>query len=90
MPDGVLPTETTAPELAAETADSRMVQHVRRNLVLWSAGTTLVADIHPGVSGSTAYGSSPYMKTTVGSRWIYFSADAEEWERRHAPELVGA
>lgn len=42
MPDGILPTETTAPELAAETADSRMVQHVRRNLVLWSAGTTLV------------------------------------------------
>jgi len=42
MPDGILPTETTAPELAAETADSRMVQHVRRNLVLWSGGTTLV------------------------------------------------
>ena len=42
MPDGILPTETTAPELAAETADNRMVQHVRRNLVLWSAGTTLV------------------------------------------------
>jgi signal transduction histidine kinase len=42
MPDGVLPSETTAPELAAETADSRMIQHVRRNLVLWSGGTTLV------------------------------------------------
>ena len=43
MPDGILtPTETTAPELAADTADSRLVRHVRRNLVLWSGGTTLV------------------------------------------------
>ena len=43
MPDGILPpTETTAPELAAETADSRLIRHVRRNLVLWSGGTTLV------------------------------------------------
>ena len=43
MPDGViLPTETTAPELAADTADSRLLRHVRRNLVLWSGGTTLL------------------------------------------------
>jgi len=43
MPDGILPpTETTAPELAAETADGRLVQRVRRNLVLWSGGTTLL------------------------------------------------
>ena len=42
MPDGILPTETTAPELAAETADSRLFRHVRRNLVLWSGGTTLL------------------------------------------------
>ena len=43
MPDGILPpTETTAPELAAETADSAMIRHVRRNLVLWSGGTTLL------------------------------------------------
>ena len=43
MPDGILsPTETTAPELAAENADSRMIRRVRRNLVLWSAGTTLL------------------------------------------------
>ena len=42
MPDGILPAETTAPELAAETADSRLLRHVRRNLVLWSGGTTLV------------------------------------------------
>ncbi len=60
MPDGILPTETTAPELAAETADSRMVQHVRRNLVLWSAGTTLVillilaAALYVAVAGSLA------------------------------------
>ena len=43
MPDGILPrTETTAPELAAETADNRLLRHVRRNLVLWSGGTTLL------------------------------------------------
>jgi signal transduction histidine kinase len=43
MPDGILPpTETSAPELAAETADSRLLRHVRRNLVLWSGGTTLL------------------------------------------------
>jgi two-component system sensor histidine kinase CiaH len=43
MPDGILtPTETTAPELAADTADSRLLRHVRRNLVLWSGGTTLL------------------------------------------------
>jgi signal transduction histidine kinase len=43
MPDGIVPpSETTAPELAAETADSAMIRHVRRNLVLWSGGTTLL------------------------------------------------
>ena len=43
MPDGILPpTETTAPEVAAETGDSRLLRHVRRNLVLWSGGTTLL------------------------------------------------
>ena len=43
MPDGILPpTESSAPELAAETADSAMIRHVRRNLVLWSGGTTLL------------------------------------------------
>ncbi|MEO8438021.1 MAG: HAMP domain-containing sensor histidine kinase [Chloroflexota bacterium] len=43
MPDGMLPpTETTAPEPAAEASEGRMVRHVRRNLVLWSGGTTLV------------------------------------------------
>jgi signal transduction histidine kinase len=43
MPDEILPpTEITEPELAAETTDSRLVRHVRRNLVLWSGGTTLV------------------------------------------------
>src|SRR4051812_50170004 len=40
MPDGILtPTQTTAPELAADNADSRLLRHVRRNLVLWSGGT---------------------------------------------------
>src|SRR5262245_23753258 len=43
MPDGILPpSETTAPELAAETAEGAMVQRVRWNLVLWSGGTTLL------------------------------------------------
>lgn len=46
MPDENLPpTETAAPsgpELAAEAADSAMIRHVRRNLVLWSGGTTLL------------------------------------------------
>jgi len=61
MPDGILPpTETSAPELAAETADSRLVRHVRRNLVLWSGGTTLVillilaAALYLAVAGSLA------------------------------------
>lgn len=43
MPDGILPpTETTAPELVAEASDNRLARHVRRNLVLWSGGSTLV------------------------------------------------
>jgi signal transduction histidine kinase len=43
MPDGIVtPPETTAPELAAEAADGRLIRHVRRNLVLWSGGTTLL------------------------------------------------
>jgi signal transduction histidine kinase len=43
MPDGILPpTDSTAPELAAETSDNRLLRHVRRNLVLWSGGTTLL------------------------------------------------
>src|ERR1044072_3512653 len=47
MPDGVIPSETTAPELVAETADSRLVRHVRRNLVPWSGGRTLVLLLMP-------------------------------------------
>ena len=60
MPDGIAPTETTAPELAAETADSRMVRTVRNHLVLWSGGTTLVillvlaAALYVAVAGSLA------------------------------------
>src|SRR3954469_22958911 len=43
MPDGILtPTQTTAPELPPENADSRLLRYVRRNLVLWSGGTTLL------------------------------------------------
>ena len=43
MPDGIqAPHDTTAPELAAETADGALIRRVRRNLVLWSGGTTLL------------------------------------------------
>jgi signal transduction histidine kinase len=61
MPDGILtPPATTEPELAAETTDNRLVRHVRRNLVLWSGGTTLVillalaAALYFAVAGSLA------------------------------------
>ena len=61
MPDGIVPpTETSALELAADAADSRLVRHVRRNLVLWSGGTTLVillvlaAALYVAVAGSLA------------------------------------
>jgi two-component system sensor histidine kinase CiaH len=59
MPDGILPpTETTAPELAAETADSAMIRHVRRNLVLWSGGTTLLILIALAIALYVAAASS--------------------------------
>jgi signal transduction histidine kinase len=61
MPDGIQqPSETTAPELAAEASDGRLVRHVRRNLVLWSGGTTLLVLIalavalYAAVAGSLA------------------------------------
>src|SRR6476660_5166112 len=70
MPDGILPpTETTAPELAAETADSRLVRHVRRNLVLWSGGTTLIvllilaAALYLAVAGSLASTATAQLDT---------------------------
>ena len=71
MPDGILPTETTAPELAAETADSRLVRHVRRNLVLWSGGTTLVillvlaAALYVAVAGSLASSATAQLETPI-------------------------
>ena len=43
MPDGIqTPTGTTEQELSAETNDSALLRRVRRNLVLWSSGTTLL------------------------------------------------
>ena len=43
MPDGIqTPTGTTEQELNAETNDSALLRRVRRNLVLWSSGTTLL------------------------------------------------
>ena len=61
MPDGIQPAiETTAPELAAEATDGRLIRGVRRNLVLWSGGTTLLVLIglavalYAAVAGSLA------------------------------------
>ena len=43
MPDPIpSPPQATAPELAAEATDGRLIRNVRRNLVLWSGGTTLL------------------------------------------------
>jgi hypothetical protein len=59
MPDGILtPTETTQPELAADTNEGRLVRHVRRNLVLWSGGTTLVVLLMLAVALYVAVASS--------------------------------
>jgi signal transduction histidine kinase len=59
MPDGILPPiESTTPELAAEAADNRMIRHVRRNLVLWSGGTTLLILIALAVALYLAAASS--------------------------------
>lgn len=61
MPDWIpAPPETTAPELAAEVTDGRLVRNVRRNLVLWSGGTTLLillalaVALYAAVAGSLA------------------------------------
>ncbi|HEV8403450.1 MAG TPA: histidine kinase dimerization/phospho-acceptor domain-containing protein, partial [Candidatus Limnocylindrales bacterium] len=59
MPDGILPpTESTQPELAADTNEGRLVRHVRRNLVLWSGGTTLLVLLVLGVALYVAVASS--------------------------------
>ncbi len=43
MPDGApTPTEPITGERAADIADAGLIRRVRRNLVLWSGGTTLV------------------------------------------------
>ena len=61
MPDWIpTPPETTAPELAAEATDGRLIRNVRRNLVLWSGGTTLLillalaVALYAAVAGSLA------------------------------------
>jgi len=61
MPDGIQPaSETTAPEMAAEATDGRLIRHVRRNLVLWSGGSTLLVlvalavALYAAVAGSLA------------------------------------
>src|SRR4051795_11615341 len=60
MPDGILtPTETTSPELAADTADSRLLRHGRRNLVLWSGGSTLLILVALAAALYFAAASSP-------------------------------
>lgn len=61
MPDGIQPaSETTTPELAADATDGRLIRRVRRNLVLWSGGTTLLVlvalavALYAAVAGSLA------------------------------------
>ena len=71
MPDGIAsPPQTTAPELAAEATDGRLIRNVRRNLVLWSGGTTLLillalaVALYAAVAGSLA--SSGVTSSTPG------------------------
>ena len=73
MPDGILPpTETTAPELAAEATDGRLIRHVRRNLVLWSGGTTLLilvalaVALYAAVAGSLASSGIAQLDARMG------------------------
>jgi signal transduction histidine kinase len=61
MPDGILaPGETQSGEQVADAADAGLVRGVRRNLVLWSGGTTLVilvalaAILYAAVAGQLA------------------------------------
>jgi signal transduction histidine kinase len=61
MPDGIqTPIETSPPETAADATDGRLIRHVRRNLVLWSGGTTLIVlvalaiALYAAVAGSLA------------------------------------
>jgi signal transduction histidine kinase len=55
MPDGILsPTEGSAPDAAAETADASLIRRVRWNLVLWSGGSTLLVLI---VLAAALYGA---------------------------------
>jgi two-component system, OmpR family, sensor histidine kinase CiaH len=73
MPDGIKPaSETTAPELAADTTDGQLVRHVRRNLVLWSGGTTLVilialaVALYAAVAGSLANAGIAQLEARMG------------------------
>ena len=67
MPDGItIPPETTAPELAAEAADGRLIRHVRRNLVLWSGGTTLLVLVVLAIALYAAVAGSRDLGYTIG------------------------
>jgi signal transduction histidine kinase len=61
MPDGIQPpSDKRAPEVAADAADWRLIRAVRRNLVLWSGGSTLLVlavlavALYVAVAGSLA------------------------------------
>jgi signal transduction histidine kinase len=61
MPDGIqTPIDSSPPETAADASDGRLIRHVRRNLVLWSGGTTLLIlvglaiALYAAVAGSLA------------------------------------
>jgi two-component system sensor histidine kinase CiaH len=73
MPDGIQPPiETTTPELAADATDGRLVRHVRRNLVLWSGGTTLLVllalavALYAAVAGSLANAGIAQLDARMG------------------------
>jgi len=73
MPDGIAtPPETTAPELAAEVTDGRLIRNVRRNLVLWSGGTTLLillalaVALYAAVAGSLANSGISQLDARMG------------------------
>ena len=60
MPDTIATADTTAPELATQATDGQLIRSVRRNLVLWSGGTTLLillalaVALYAAVAGSLA------------------------------------
>ena len=76
MPDGLGSrtglTAATAPPVAVESTDSRLLRRVRRNLVLWSGGTTLLillalaVALYAAVAGSLANSGISQLDARMG------------------------